>query len=200
MHGGRRERFKCVDHVAGALPELPMLSARDVATGEPRPPAERLTDNMAVVTLHVNARPHRVDTDASMPLLWALRDLLQLTGTKYGCGVGLCGACTVLEEGRPVRSCQVTLAEAAGRSYTTIEGLSPSGIHPCQQAWIEEDVAQCGFCQPGMIMEAAAFIASREHPTDREIDQMLATHICRCGTYTRLRAAVRRAAGVDDSR
>ncbi len=144
--------------------------------------------------LTVNGRRHRLEADSGMPLLWALRDRLGLTGTKYGCGVGLCGACTVLDGGAAVRSCQVTLAEAAGRSYTTIEGLSTAGDHPCQRAWIAEDVAQCGYCQPGMILEAVALLARHPAPSDAQIDGAFADHVCRCGTYTRLRAAVHRAA------
>jgi isoquinoline 1-oxidoreductase alpha subunit len=162
--------------------------------GEPSTP---LVVNNVVATfqLTVNGRVRSLEADPAMPLLWVLRDRLSLLGTKYGCGVGLCGACTVLENGQAVRSCTLTIAEAAGRSYTTIEGLLPDGQHPCQRAWIEEDVAQCGYCQPGMIMEAAALLRTRPHPSDREIDDALATHVCRCGTYNRLRRAVRRAAG-----
>jgi isoquinoline 1-oxidoreductase subunit alpha len=150
---------------------------------------------MAVFTLDVNGRRHQIDADPAMPLLWALRDRLNLTGTKYGCGAGLCGACTVHQDGRAVRSCQITLAAAAGKSFTTIEGLSPDGTHPCQRAWLDEDVAQCGFCQPGMIMEAAALLRANVGPSRADVDRALAGHICRCGTYTRLRAAVVRAAG-----
>ena len=150
---------------------------------------------MPSFSLTINGSKHQVDGDPETPLLWVLRDKLALTGTKFGCGEGLCGACTVHEGGAPVRACLVTLAAAAGKSYTTIEGLSADGSHPCQRAWLEEDVAQCGFCQPGMIMEAAALLKSRPAPTDAEIDAALAGHICRCGTYNRLRAAVRRAAG-----
>lgn len=135
-----------------------------------------------------------------MPLLWVLRDRLGLLGTKYGCGVGVCGACTVHEDGRAVRSCGVTIAAAAGHEYTTIEGLSPAGTHPCQRAWVDEDVAQCGFCQPGMIMEAAALLKTTPAPTDRQIDETFSAHVCRCGTYTRLRRAVHRAATLSSSR
>lgn len=149
---------------------------------------------MPTFTLTVNGQKQTVGADPTMPLLWVLRDRLELLGTKYGCGAGLCGACTVNENGKAVRSCTLTIAEAAGKSYTTIEGLSPDGSHPCQRAWIEEDVAQCGFCQPGMIMEAAALLEVRTNPTDQEIDEALASHVCRCGTYNRLRRAVRRAA------
>ena len=149
---------------------------------------------MAMFSLLINGRQHRIDADPDMPLLWVLRDRLQLTGTKYGCGAGICGACTVHENGTAVRACTTTVAAAAGKSYTTIEGLSPSGSHPCQRAWIEEDVAQCGYCQPGMIMEAAALIRGANSVSDEAIDRALGTHVCRCGTYTRIRSAVRRAA------
>ena len=132
--------------------------------------------------------------DLEMPLLWVLRDLLSLTGTKYGCGVGVCGACTVHEGRRAVRSCQITIAEAAGKSYTTIEGLSADGEHPCQKAWIEEDVAQCGYCQAGMIMTAAALINQKRNRSDAEIDEAMSDSVCRCGTYLRMRQAIRRAA------
>ena len=158
-----------------------------------RAPSPVVWDVMPTFQLTVNGRRERVEASPAMPLLWVLRDRLSLLGTKYGCGVGLCGACTVHENGRAVRSCTLTVAEAAGRSYTTIEGLSPDGQHPCQRAWIEEDVAQCGYCQPGMIMEAAALLRARPDPTDREIDDALSSHVCRCGTYNRLRRAVRRA-------
>jgi isoquinoline 1-oxidoreductase subunit alpha len=149
---------------------------------------------MPTFKLTVNGKPRVVDADPAMPLLWVLRDRLELFGTKYGCGAGLCGACTVHENGSAVRSCSVSIADAAGKSYAPIEGLSSDGSHACQRAWIEEDVAQCGFCQPGMIMEAAALLRSRPNPSDQEIDDALASHICRCGTYNRLRSAVRRAA------
>ena len=149
---------------------------------------------MPPFVLTVNGRSRSVETDPAMPLLWVLRDRLLLFGTKYGCGVGVCGACTVLEDGSAVRSCTITMAEAAGRRYTTIEGLSPDGSHPCQRAWLEEDVAQCGFCQPGMILEAAALLRSSSNPSDAQIDDALSSHVCRCGTYDRLRRAVRRAA------
>lgn len=146
-------------------------------------------------TLQVNGRSHTVDADGSTPLLWILRDHLHLTGTKFGCGIGVCGACTVHEEGTAVRSCTLPLAAAAGKHYTTIEGLARDGSHPCQRAWIEEDVAQCGYCQPGMIMETVALLQTTPAPSDAEIDRVLGTHVCRCGTYGRLRAAIHRAAG-----
>lgn len=130
-----------------------------------------------------------------MPLPWALRDVLGLTGTKYGCGEALCGACTVHLDGEAVRACVMPLRRAEGRSVTTIEGLSPDGEHPLQRAWVELGVPQCGFCQSGQIMTAAALLRKRSRPTDAEIDQALAGNLCRCGTYTRIRAAVRKATG-----
>ncbi len=149
---------------------------------------------MASYVLLVNGVERHVDADPEMPLLWALRDLLRLTGTKYGCGVGACGACTVHENGAAVRSCQVPLSATQGKRYVTIEGLAPGGTHPCQLAWIEEDVSQCGYCQAGMIMEAAALLASNRNPNDQDIDTTLASHVCRCGTFQRMRRAVHRAA------
>jgi isoquinoline 1-oxidoreductase alpha subunit len=149
---------------------------------------------MAAFTIVVNRTPHRIEADGAMPLLWVLRDRLRLTGTRYGCGAGVCGACTVLQDDRAVRSCTMTMAAAAGKSFTTIEGLSADASHPCQRAWVDEDVAQCGYCQPGMIMEAVALLRAKPTPTVADVDASLAGHICRCGTYTRLRAAVRRAA------
>ena len=143
----------------------------------------------------VNGRSYEVQGSPDTPLLWILRDELQLTGTKFGCGMGICGACTVHQGGEAVRSCVISLADAEGKSFTTIEGLSSDGNHPCQRAWIEEDVAQCGYCQPGMIMTAAALLARRASPSDREIDAAMAENLCRCGTYLRIRKAVRRAAG-----
>jgi len=147
---------------------------------------------MAKFTLTVNETLRSVDQDPDTPLLWVLRDALRLTGTKYGCGVGICGACTVLEGGREVRSCQVAISSAARRRFTTIEGLSPDGSHPCQRAWIEEDVAQCGYCQPGMILAAAALLAEHPRPTDADLDRVFSEHVCRCGSYPRVRRAVRR--------
>jgi len=135
-----------------------------------------------------------VDVDSVTPLLWILRDTLGLTGTKFGCGVGVCGACTVLENGEAVRACQIAASSAAGRSFTTIEGLSTDGTHPCQKAWLAEDVAQCGFCQPGMIMTACALLKKHPEPTDAEIDVTMSDLVCRCGTYPRMRKAIHRAA------
>jgi isoquinoline 1-oxidoreductase alpha subunit len=129
-----------------------------------------------------------------MPLLWVLRDLLGLTGTKFGCGMAQCGACTVHVDGHPVRSCVLPAAALNGRAVTTIEGLSANGLHPVQRAWIEEDVVQCGYCQSGQIMAAAALLAVRPKPSDADIDAALSANLCRCGTYLRIRAAVKRAA------
>ncbi len=149
---------------------------------------------MPVFRLTVNGASHEIDADAQMPLLWVLRDRLGLFGTRFGCGVGECGACTVLEGEQAVRGCMVTIADAAGHAYTTIEGLSERADHPCQRAWLEEDVAQCGFCQAGMILETAALLRAKPAPTDADIDEALGGHVCRCGTYDRLRRAVKIAA------
>jgi isoquinoline 1-oxidoreductase alpha subunit len=149
---------------------------------------------LPVYTLHVNGRGHRVEVDAEMPLLWVLRDQLHLTGTKFGCGEGICGACTVHEEGRAVRSCTIPIESAVGKRYVTIEGLGSERLHPCQQAWLDEDVAQCGYCQVGMIMTAAAFLSENATPSDAEIDAAMANSVCRCGTYNPMRRAIHRAA------
>jgi aerobic-type carbon monoxide dehydrogenase small subunit (CoxS/CutS family) len=141
----------------------------------------------------LNGRSVSVDADADVPLLWAIRDHLGLTGTKYGCGIAACGACTVHVDGQPVRSCSFPLGAAAGKSVLTIEGLSRDRSHPLQQAWIEEQVPQCGYCQSGMIMAAAALMKASAHPTDEEIDAAI-TNLCRCGTYARIRKAIHRAA------
>lgn len=149
---------------------------------------------MASVTLTINGRKHTVDVDPEMPLLWVLRDVLDMTGTNYGCGIGMCGACTVLVEGEAVRSCMMLAGTLAGKRITTIEGLSKARSHPVQQAWIAEDVPQCGYCQSGMILTAAALLKRRPNPTDAEIDEALAHNVCRCGTYLRIKRAIRRAA------
>jgi len=156
---------------------------------------------MARYRFTVNGRAREVEAaDPDMPLLWVLRDRLGLTGTKFGCGMGACGACTVLMAGEAVRACQVPVSAAEGRRFTTIEGLSPDGSHPCQRAWLAEDVAQCGYCQPGMILEAAALLVRRPRPSDAEIDHAFDGHVCRCGTYARIRRAVRRAAASGGAR
>jgi isoquinoline 1-oxidoreductase alpha subunit len=149
-----------------------------------------------MIELTINGQTRKFDGDGNVPLLWYLRDELDLTGTKFGCGMGLCGACTVHQNGEAIRSCVTPLAAAAGKRITTIEGLSPNGTHPCQVAWENLNVAQCGYCQSGQIMQAAALLAKMPKPTDAQIDTAMNGNICRCGTYTRICAAVRSAAGV----
>ncbi len=150
---------------------------------------------MAGLTLLVNDRTAVVDVAPDTPLLWVLRDALALTGTKFGCGQALCGACTVLLDGEAVRSCQLPVKEAVGRRITTIEGLAAAGDHPVQAAWVAEEVPQCGYCQSGQIMSAVALLAKTPHPTDAEIDSAMDGVLCRCGTYQRIRRAIHRAAG-----
>ena len=146
--------------------------------------------------LNVNGKVRDVDAPPDMPLLWVLRDLLGLTGTKYGCGMAQCGACTVHVDGEAQRSCTFTLSDAAGHAVTTIEGLGAAGLHPVQKAWIEADVVQCGYCQPGQIMAAAALLKITPKPTDADIDEALSPSLCRCGTYQRIRQAVHIAAAM----
>jgi isoquinoline 1-oxidoreductase alpha subunit len=147
-----------------------------------------------MITLTINGNPHELDVDGDTPLLWAIRDAAGLTGTKFGCGIGACGACTVLLDGQVMRSCVITAGAAAGKSIKTIEGLSPDRSHPVQQAWIAENVPQCGYCQSGMILATAALLERNPHPTDADIDAAI-TNICRCGTYNQIRKAIHRAAG-----
>ena len=149
------------------------------------------------IRVTINGRAQELDVEPDMPLLWVLRDVLGLTGTKYGCGQALCGACSVHLDGQVVRSCCTPVRRAEGKAVTTIEGLSANGDHPLQKAWVEHTVPQCGFCQTGQIMTAAALLAKKPKPTDAEIDQSMAGNLCRCGTYTRIRAAIRKAAGID---
>lgn len=149
---------------------------------------------MASFTL--NGQAATLDADAEMPLLWALRDVAKLKGTKYGCGMALCGACTVHVDGEPVRSCVTPLAAIEGRSVTTIEGLSPDASHAVQRAWLELNVVQCGYCQSGQLMAAAALLAANPAPTDADIDSAMSGNVCRCGTYPRIRAAIKRAAEI----
>ena len=143
--------------------------------------------------LIVNGKQHIVDIESDTPLLWAIRDTIGLTGTKYGCGIQQCGACTVLIKGRPVRSCGVTIEEVSGQEIMTIEGLSDDNTHPVQKAWIEEEVPQCGYCQSGQIMAAVSLLQRKRKPTDKDIDRGM-LNLCRCGTYIRIRKAIHRAA------
>jgi len=148
-----------------------------------------------MIEISVNGKTHRLDVEDDMPLLWVLRDELGMTGTKYGCGIGQCGACTVHVDGEAQRSCSLPVSAAAGTKITTIEGLSPDSSHAVQKAWVAEDVPQCGYCQSGQIMAAAAFLAANPKPTDADIDANL-SNICRCGTYPRMRKAIHRAAAL----
>jgi len=144
--------------------------------------------------LQVNGHSYTIEAEAQMPLLWALRDLIGLTGTKFSCGIGLCGACTVLIEGQPERSCITPLDGLAGKAITTIEGLSEDGSHPLQKAWLDEHVSQCGYCQPGQLMKAAALLETNPNPSDADIDAAMAGNLCRCGSYQRIRKAIHSAA------
>ena len=150
---------------------------------------------MSPITLTVNGKKHTVEVSPDTPLLWVLRDTLGLTGTKYGCGVAQCGSCTVLLNGDAIRSCVTTVADCHGKSVTTIEGLSADSTHALQKAWIEDDVPQCGYCQSGQIMAAAALLAAHPRPTDQQIDDAMQGILCRCGTYSRIRRAIHRASG-----
>jgi isoquinoline 1-oxidoreductase subunit alpha len=149
---------------------------------------------MATTEIIVNGVSRQIQNDPRMPLLWVLRDVLQLTGTKYGCGIGLCGACTVHVDGKAVRACQTPLSSLAGKKIVTIEGLAANRAHPIQQAWIAEDVPQCGYCQSGQIMTAVALLAVEPSPTESQIDDAMNGNLCRCGTYLRIRRAIKRAA------
>ena len=146
---------------------------------------------MSEITLKINGQDHQLDISPETPLLWALRDHLEMVGTKYGCGVGLCGSCTVLVDGEPLRSCTTPAAGLVGTEITTIEGFHPEGGHPVQRAWNDEDVAQCGYCQGGQILSAAALLAKNPDPDDKAINDAMAGNICRCGTYPRIRKAVK---------
>ena len=148
-----------------------------------------------MLTVNVNGEAHSFEGDPSMPLLWYLRDVLGLTGTKFGCGVAACGACTVHIDGDAVRSCVTAVSDASGKAITTIEGLDPQGNHPLQKAWRALNVPQCGYCQAGQIMQAAALLKQTPHPSDADIDSAMYGNICRCGTYQRIRAAIKQAAG-----
>ena len=149
-----------------------------------------------MVNLLINGKQQEVDVAADTPLLWVLRDHVGLTGTKYGCGIAACGACTVLVDGQPVRSCITSASSVSGKSITTIEGLSPKHTHPVQRAWIAEDVPQCGYCQSGQILSAVALLSSKPKPTDQDIDEAMSGVLCRCGTYVRIRRAIKKAAAL----
>jgi len=147
-----------------------------------------------MATIRINGTPHNIDVDPQMPLLWAIRDIVGLTGTKFGCGIGACGACTVHMDGQAIRSCITPLSVAEGHEIVTIEGLSADGHHPVQNAWRANNVPQCGYCQPGQIMQAAALLQQTPKPTDQQITDAMSGNICRCGTYVRIRAAIKSAA------
>ncbi|MGA8213536.1 MAG: (2Fe-2S)-binding protein [Candidatus Sulfotelmatobacter sp.] len=148
-----------------------------------------------MIQLKVNGVPHSFDGEPDMPLLWYLRDILALTGTKFGCGMALCGACTVHQNGKAIRSCIITMQRAAGSEIRTIEDLGANGLHPVQKSWMEVNVPQCGYCQSGQIMQAAALLSQKPKPTEEDIDNIMSGNICRCGTYQRIRAAIKAAAG-----
>jgi isoquinoline 1-oxidoreductase alpha subunit len=154
---------------------------------------------MASLTLKINNKSYPIDADPKMPLLWAIRDIVGLTGTKYGCGIAQCGACTVHLNGAAIRSCSTPVSSAVGKDILTIEGLSTDNSHPVQQAWIKEQVPQCGYCQSGQIMGAAALLKSKPNPTDKDIDTTMQGYICRCGTYPRIRKAIKTAASLMSS-
>lgn len=149
---------------------------------------------MASYVLNVNNKNYTIEADSSMPLLWAIRDLVGLTGTKFGCGIAECGSCTVHFDGDPVRSCSISVSEAVNKKITTIEGLSKDNSHPVQKAWIEEQVPQCGYCQSGQIMAAAALLKRNPNPSDEDIDNIMQGYLCRCGTYPRIKKAIKKAA------
>ncbi|MEZ5041332.1 MAG: (2Fe-2S)-binding protein [Saprospiraceae bacterium] len=149
---------------------------------------------MAIFNLNINGKKQQVDVDPTTPMLWVLRDHLQMVGTKYGCGIAACGACTIHLDGVAMRSCQLPVSAVADQAITTIEGLSEKGDHPLQKAWLEHDVPQCGYCQAGQIMNAAALLANNPNPSDEEIEATMNGNICRCGTYTRIKAAIKTAA------
>lgn len=149
---------------------------------------------MAAITLQINGKAHPIEVDPQMPLLWAIRDIVGLKGTKFGCGIGQCGACTVHLNGQPIRSCSMPVSAASNLSITTIEGISADASHPVQKAWIEEQVPQCGYCQSGQIMSAVALLKKNPHPSDSDIDAAMQGNLCRCGTYQRIRKAIKTAA------
>jgi isoquinoline 1-oxidoreductase subunit alpha len=159
-----------------------------------------LKEDAMAISFILNGQPKTVDVSPEMPLLWVLRDTLDMTGTKFGCGMALCGACTVHINGEATRSCITPISSVSGKKVTTIEGISADGSHPVQQAWMEEDVPQCGYCQSGQIMSAVALLSKKPTPTDAEIDDFMSGNICRCGTYQRIRKAIHRAAAMQTSK
>jgi isoquinoline 1-oxidoreductase subunit alpha len=184
----RRTAFRSFQEASGALKDFRLLHAHlDRSTTS--------DGSSSMPELRINGVTHAIDADPQMPLLWALRDILGLTGTKFGCGVAACGACTVHVDGDAVRSCITAIADVVGREVTTIEGLSADGSHPVQQAWAALNVPQCGYCQPGQMMQAAALLKQNPQPTDRQITDAMSGNICRCGTYQRIRAAIKSAGG-----
>jgi isoquinoline 1-oxidoreductase subunit alpha len=186
--GRRQQEDRCRSDNAGANKTVAAMAVGFMSTARHAPTEEAMTD------LNVNGQQRAYSGDPTMPLLWFLRDELQMTGTKFGCGVGLCGACTVHINGEAVRACQVQMSETAGKAITTIEGLHPKHEHPVQVAWRDVGVPQCGYCQTGQIMNAAALLAKTPAPTDAQITSAMAGNLCRCGCYQRIHAAVRAAA------
>jgi len=170
------------------MPEKPVRHAKPIAV----PPVAQSAKE-PVLPLRINGKAFFHNGDPDMPLLWYLRDVLRLTGTKYGCGIGYCGACTVLVDGKAQRACLTPVKTIVGQDIVTIEGLASAELHPVQEAWIEEDVAQCGYCQAGMIMSACALLAKTPHPSDGDVDAAMSDHVCRCGTYVRIRKAIQTA-------
>jgi isoquinoline 1-oxidoreductase alpha subunit len=180
-------------HIDGKAQFVTKLARVRRADGLLRTP-EKNWGNSVTFELIVNGKPTSVDVPAEMPLLWVIRDVLNLRGAKYGCGIAVCGACTVHVDGAPVKSCTAPISSVAGKTVTTIEGLSSDGNHPVQQAWLDIDVSQCGYCQPGQIMSAAALLVKNPNPSDAEIDAAMNGNLCRCGTYLRIRQAIHKAA------
>ena len=178
----------------------PVVTLRAIMPSKRSANSSFVTEGAYMTSFHVNGKPVQVDDDPSTPLLWVLRDSLGMTGTKFGCGMALCGACTVHLDGQAIRSCVSPLSRVEGKRVTTIEGLSSNLTHPLQRAWIELDVPQCGYCQSGQIMSAAVLLAENPKPTDKDIDEAMGGNICRCGTYSRIRKAIHRAAELQSER
>jgi len=200
LAGAAFEYFRALRHLAVASHDDLAFAAHAQDCGRSYPlfhsKLQCKINGISMIELKVNGQARKFDGDGDMPLLWYLREELSLTGSKFGCGMGLCGACTVHRNGEAIRSCVTPVKDVAGKDITTIEGLSPNGTHPCQVAWEKHGVAQCGYCQAGQIMQAASLLKKTPKPTDDQIDAAMNGNICRCGTYTRIRAAVKSAAGV----